>query len=279
MKKRVIVLVIDSFGIGEAPDAGEFGDIGANTALHICQKFPQGIWPQLKSLGLGNASELLDTPLPGCRAVADPKAIFAVAQELSPGKDTTTGHWEMAGLPLDFKFPVYPADYPSFPEELIKNFLKKTGLKGILGNKAASGTVIIQELGQAHQSKGYPILYTSADSVVQIAAHEDTIPLSELYEYCRIMRELTLEAGIGRVIARPFQGKPGEYVRTKSRKDFSLPLPGPTILNHLQAQGVQTIGVGKIGDIFSHNGISLDFPEKGNPACLVKVEELIEKTL
>jgi phosphopentomutase len=276
MNKRVVVLVIDSFGIGEAPDAGDFGDRGANTALHICQTMPQGHWPNLKRLGLGNAAELLGHSLPGCESIPQPLGLFSVAQEISPGKDTTTGHWEMAGLPLDFQFPVYPPEYPSFPKTLIQNFLQETGLKGILGNKAASGTVIIQELGEEHQRSGMPILYTSADSVVQIAAHEETIPLEKLYEYCRIMRKLTLEAGIGRVIARPFIGEAGDYNRSKGRKDFSLPLPGPTILNHLQEQGVKTIGIGKIGDIFSHNGLSEDYPEKGNPACLNKVDEILK---
>ncbi len=275
---RATVLVIDSFGIGEAPDAAEFGDVGANTALHICQAVDSVRWPALKRLGLGNASELLGNPLPGCEAQADPAASFGVMREISPGKDTTTGHWELAGLRLEQPFFTFPPEYPSFPEELVKAFEERTGRK-LIGNKAASGTVIIQELGEEHLDTGALICYTSADSVFQIAAHEDLVPVDELYRICEITRELCDPYAVARIIARPFVGSAGDFTRTKNRRDFSLELPDKTILDHLQSAGVRTVAIGKIGDIFNEAGIDESYHDKGNPACLERTAELFDRKL
>ncbi|MFP4362548.1 MAG: phosphopentomutase [Spirochaetia bacterium] len=271
---RVYTLVIDSFGIGALPDAENYGDKGANTALHICEAVSSVRWNNLKALGLGNASELLGNPLPGCGAIEDPLGCYGVMKEVSPGKDTTTGHWEIAGVHLDKPFFTFPPDYPSFPEELLDEFTARTG-RGVLGNKAASGTVIIQELGDEHVRTGKPIVYTSADSVFQIAAHEDIISVKELYEMCEIARELCDPYQVARVIARPFVGESGNYTRTPRRHDYSIQLPEKSIMGYLQDKGVRTIGVGKIGDIFNMQGIDITYPEKGNPACIKKTLELI----
>ena len=274
---RATVLVIDSFGIGEAPDAEEFGDRGANTALHICEAVSPVRWPNLKALGLGNASLLLGNPLPGCEAVEKPAASFGVMREISPGKDTTTGHWELAGIRLETAFTTFRPEYPSFPDELVQAVEERTRHR-IIGNKAASGTAIIEELGEEHMATGNLICYTSADSVFQIAAHEDIVPLDELYRICSVVRELCDEYSVARVIARPFTGTPGSFTRTKNRRDFSLPLPEKTILDHLAENGVRTIGVGKIGDIFNESGIDESFHDKGNPACLERTAELLART-
>ena len=186
---RTVILVIDSFGIGALPDAASYGDSGSNTALHICQTIKGEKWPALKAMGLGNAAELTDGDLPGCEHQEEPSALYGVMAGLSPGTDTTTGHWEIAGVELEKPFHVFPGEYPSFPEELIQAFERETG-RTILGNKAASGTVIIQELGDQHMATGSPIVYTSADSVFQIAAHEEVIPLEELYSGCEVARGL-----------------------------------------------------------------------------------------
>lgn len=275
---RATVLVIDSFGIGEAPDAADFGDAGANTALHICQAVDTVRWPALQRLGLGNASELLGNSLPGCAAQANPDASFGVMRELSPGKDTTTGHWELAGLRMETPFFTFPPEYPSFPKELTKAFEERTGRK-LIGNKAASGTAIIQELGEEHLETGALICYTSADSVFQIAAHEEIVPIDELYRICGIARELCDPYAVARVIARPFVGSAGDFTRTKNRRDFSLELPGKTILDHLQSCGVRTVAVGKIGDIFNESGIDESYHDKGNPACLERTTELFDRPL
>ena len=273
---KITLLVIDSFGIGELPDAAAYGDTGANTALHICEQIPGGKWPNLKRLGLGNASKILGPDLPGCEAVAEPLASYGVMAERSPGKDTTTGHWELSGLVLDKPFPTFPPEYPSFPAELIKAFEIRTG-RGVLGNCAASGTVIIQELGNEHRATGKPIVYTSSDSVFQIAAHEEVIGVEELYRICKIARELCDEYQIARVIARPFAGSSGAYTRTEGRRDFSLPPVGKTVLDLLSEHGVQTVGVGKIGDIFGEQGIELSYHDKGNAACLARTLALLKE--
>jgi len=273
---RSVILVIDSFGIGALPDAGQYGDEGSNTALHIAQALPGEKWTALGDLGLGNASELLGNPLPGCDARKNPLGCFGVMAGKSPGKDTTTGHWELAGLELPKAFHTFPPEYPSFPEEILGAFSKETG-RGVLGNKAASGTAIIEELGEEHLKTGDLICYTSADSVFQIAAHEDVVPLEKLYRYCEIARKLCNPYMIGRVIARPFIGTPGDFTRTKGRRDFSLPLPEIGILEHLQKHGVVTHGVGKIGDIFNEEGITHSHHDKGNPACLDRTEELLSQ--
>lgn len=273
---RAVVLVIDSFGIGALPDADKYGDIGANTALHISEKASGGAkWPNLCKLGLGNASMLLGNELKGCPPADKPLASFGVMAEASPGKDTTTGHWELAGIILDKAFPVFPAEYPSFPAELTDAFEKETGLK-ILGNKAASGTAIIDELGEEHMRTGYPICYTSADSVFQIAAHEKIIPVEELYSICEAARKICDPYMVGRVIARPFEGEPGSFTRTSRRHDYSIALPEESILDHLRAQGVKTTGVGKIGDIFNLQGIDETWPDKGNEACIERLAGLLK---
>ena len=264
---RAAILVIDSFGIGELPDAADYGDTGSNTALHICQEIEGPKWNELKKLGLGNASELLGNVLPGCESVDKPAAYFGVMKEKSPGKDTTTGHWEIAGLELDEPFHTFSPEYPSFPGELVEAFNAGTG-RGLIGNKAASGTAIIEELGPEHQKTGDLICYTSADSVFQIAAHEEVVPLEKLYEYCEIARELCNPLMVGRVIARPFIGEPGNYTRTSGRRDFSIPLPSESILDHLRTGGIITTAIGKIGDIFNESGITNSHHDKGNPACL-----------
>jgi len=273
---RALLLVIDSFGIGEAPDAAAFGDVGANTALHICEEVSPVRWENLQRLGLGNASELLGNPLPGCPAVSDPASSYGVMRELSPGKDTTTGHWELAGIHLAEAFRTFPPEYPSFPTELTEALEKRSG-RSIIGNRAASGTAIIQELGEEHLKSGALICYTSADSVFQIAAHEEVVPLEELYRICEAARELCDEYSVARVIARPFTGGPGNFTRTKNRRDFSLPLPEATILDHLQQRGVRTVGVGKIGDIFNESGISESYHDKGNEACLERTLSLVRE--
>lgn len=271
---KVVLLIIDSFGIGELPDASGYGDEGSNTALHICRRFPESKWPYLKALGLGNCGRILGFDLPGCEAVERPFAGYGVMAEKSPGKDTTTGHWELAGVELERPFILFPPEFPSFPESLLGSLKSQTGLQ-FLGNKAASGTVIIQELGEQHNETGRPIVYTSGDSVLQIAAHEDIIPIDKLYGICQIARKICDEYNVGRVIARPFSGIAGEYIRTERRKDFGMPPSDITILDHLSKKGVETVGVGKIGDIFSERGIDRSLHDKGNKACLERTLELL----
>ncbi len=248
---RVFLTVLDSVGIGAAPDAADYGDSGASTLAHLAQAAGGLNVPTLTRMGLGNIPGLL----PGKQAIKGvpeqpcPSASFGAMQELSRGKDTTTGHWEIAGLHLTEGFALFPAGPPAFPSALTEAFEQQTG-RGLLGNRAASGTAIIEELGPAHQASGKWIVYTSADSVLQIAAHEDTIPLDELYQACRHARELCNPYRVGRVIARPFTGTSGQYARTENRRDFSYPLPEPCILDVLGEAGVRTVTVGKLDDIF-----------------------------
>jgi phosphopentomutase len=264
---RAFLLVIDSFGIGALPDAADYGDTGSNTAVHIGQAVGGVKWPHLAVLGLGNAAGLLGERLPGADVQTAPKASFGVMREVSPGKDTTTGHWELAGFQLAKPFPVFPPAFPSFPQELLDRLTELSGLE-FLGNKAASGTEIIDELGAEHLRTGKPIAYTSGDSVFQIAAHEDVLSQDELYRLCSQARTVCDDWTVGRVIARPFRGKPGAFERTSGRHDYSYRLPGPSILDHLRDGGVETVAVGKIADIFNHQGIDVSHPDKGNPACL-----------
>ncbi|AFK85074.1 MULTISPECIES: phosphopentomutase [Thermoanaerobacterium] len=247
MVNRVLLIVLDSVGAGEAPDAHKYGDVGSNTLGHICDV--TGIrLPNLGKLGLGNI-------LPLKSVDADKSAIGAYGkmQEHSAGKDTTTGHWEIAGLWIDKAFPTFPN---GFPDEVISKFEERIGRK-VIGNKPASGTEIIEELGEEHVKTGYPIVYTSADSVFQIAAHEGVIPLDELYRMCEIAREiLTGDYAVGRVIARPFVGEAGNFVRTENRRDFSLKPFSPTILDKLKDAGHEVFAIGKIEDIFAGCGIT-----------------------
>ncbi|MFZ5633227.1 MAG: phosphopentomutase [Bacillota bacterium] len=256
MINKVVLIVLDSLGIGELPDAWKYGDEGSNT-LANCARAVNGIsLPNLGALGLGNLGDFQ-----GVGPAANPAGCYGRMSPKSPGKDTTTGHWEIAGIILDRPFPVYPN---GFPPEVIGAFEEKTGRQA-LGNKAASGTEIIKELGEEHIRTGKPIVYTSADSVFQIAAHEEVVPVPELYEMCRIAREiLTGDHAVGRVIARPFTGRPGNFKRTERRHDFSLAPPRPNILTLLSSAGYPVVAVGKINDIFAGAGITRAVYTKNN---------------
>lgn len=248
---RVVLIVLDSVGVGALPDAAEYGeqDPLSNTLLHTAQAVGGLHMPNLGRIGLGNI-----LPIPGVPPAAAPEGAYGRMAEKSKGKDTTTGHWEIAGVCLEQPFPTYPH---GFPPEVIAEFERRIGRR-TLGNYPASGTVIIQELGDEHVRTGYPIVYTSADSVFQVAAHEQVIPLEELYRICQIAREiLTGEHNVARVIARPFIGPiDGRYVRTENRRDFSALPPHPTLLDRLVAAGRRVMAVGKIEDIFAHRGIT-----------------------
>jgi phosphopentomutase len=244
---RVILIVFDSVGCGALPDAGEYGDIGSDTLGNISRRIPLSV-PNLRRLGLARVSTVH-------RLDREPAPVGAYGRmaEASPGKDSVTGHWELAGLVLDRPFPVFPN---GFPRELMAEFERRIG-RGTLGNKAASGTAIIDELGPAHLETGKPIVYTSADSVFQIAAHEDVVPVPELYRWCTIGFELAGKGlGIGRVIARPFVGSPGAFRRTANRRDFALTPPSPTLLDRLKDAGFPVVAIGKIEDLFAGRGIT-----------------------
>ena len=242
--------MLDGVGIGAAPDADAYGDGGTNTLVGTARAVGGLRLPNLAQLGLGRLADIEGVP-----PASDATGSFGVMRERSKGKDSTTGHWELAGVITDREFPLYPK---GFPEELLQQFLKRTGCKGVLGNKPASGTEIIKELGDEHVRTGYPIVYTSGDSVFQIAAHGDVIPLERLYEICRTTRkEVTIGAHrVGRVIARPFTGASGAYVRTADRRDFGVTPDRDTVLDLLARQNTPTIGVGKIDDLFSGRGLS-----------------------
>ncbi|MEM0998163.1 MAG: phosphopentomutase [Bacteroidota bacterium] len=253
--KRVILIVLDSVGIGELPDANQFGDRGSHTLGHIAAALPDLKLSHLRALGLANITDW------GLPPVDAPRAAFGRAAEQSPGKDTITGHWEIAGLIPDITFPYFPE---GFPRSIMAPFEAAIG-RPTLGNYPASGTVIIQDLGEEHQRTGAPIVYTSSDSVFQVAMHEATIPLEEQYRICQIARDLlTGDNAIGRVIARPFIGTPSHYVRTPNRKDYALNPPGATVLNAIRAAGKKVYGVGKIKDIFNGSGISDNTKTKHN---------------
>ncbi|MDP8202016.1 MAG: phosphopentomutase [Candidatus Tenebribacter burtonii] len=273
---RAVIIIIDSFGIGALPDAENYGDSNSNTALHICETVKGDKWTVLKKMGLGNASLILGNELPGCKAIKSPTASFGVMNEKSPGKDTITGHWELAGLELNSAFTTFPPEFPSFPDKLIEEFTRIT-YKEIIGNKAASGTAIIEELGRQHIKTGKLIVYTSGDSVFQVAAHEDIVPLEELYNICTKARKLCDQYNIGRVIARPFVGKPGNFTRTKNRKDYTINYKGETIFDFLHKESINTVGIGKIGDIFLEKSITESYHDKGNDACIKRTEELLSK--
>ena len=246
--KRAIVIVMDSVGIGELPDAYKYGDEGSNTLGNIAARVSGFRLPNLQKLGLGNIGEIK-----GVEALDNPSGCFGKMAEKSAGKDTTSGHWEISGIIKEEPFPVYPH---GFPAEIIDEFEIRTGRK-VLGNYAASGTKIIEDLGEMHIKTKRPIVYTSADSVFQIAAHEDVIPVEELYRICSIAREILKgEHAVGRVIARPFTGEPGSFVRTSRRRDFSLDPFGVTMLDVLKSNGYRVMGVGKIEDIFNGRGLT-----------------------
>ena len=246
--KRVIVIVLDSVGIGELPDAAAFGDVGSHTLGNMAREVGGLKLPNLERMGLGNIA-ILDGIIPQ----EEPTAVFGKMAEVSPGKDTTTGHWELMGLQLKRAFPLYP---DGFPPEVMEPFEEQIG-RGTLGNYPASGTVILDELGEEHMRTGKPIIYTSGDSVFQIAAHEEVIPIDELYHICHVAREILRdEHEVSRIIARPFVGSPGNFTRTANRHDYSVVPPEPTLLDRLKEAGFMVYAVGKINDIFVGQGIS-----------------------
>ena len=266
--KRVIWIVLDSVGIGELPDAGDYGDVGRDTLGHIARSRALAL-PNLVRLGLANIKPLahLDPP-------ASPIGCFGKGATHSPGKDTTTGHWEMAGIWLPQAFPVYPH---GFPAELIVEFERQIGRR-TLGNKPASGTEILEELGEEHVRTGFPIVYTSGDSVFQIAAHEDVIPVPELYRMCEIARKLLDGPNrVGRVIARPFTGAAGNFRRTERRHDYAVEPPRPMLMDVLMERGVPVFGVGKIHDIYNGRGVNDYVTTKNNVDGMLKIDEALAK--
>ncbi|EKD55127.1 MAG: hypothetical protein ACD_60C00025G0024 [uncultured bacterium] len=276
---RAFIILMDSFGIGATKDADQYGDAGADTLRHIAEWCAVGKAdqkgvrsgplhiPNLVRLGL-NAAAIISSgkPVPGLATDTPIEGAYGCAAEKSFGKDTPSGHWEIAGVPALFDWGYFPPEYPSFPDELLGAFIARGGLPGILGNKHASGTEIIQELGEEHEKTGKPIVYTSADSVFQIAAHEESFGLKKLYDLCLIARELVNEYNVGRVIARPFKGRPGHYVRTGNRRDYAVPPPKPTLLDKIVASGGEVISVGKVADIYAHQGITRSVKGDGNMA-------------
>ena len=266
MFRRAIVIVLDSVGIGELPDADLYGDQGSNTLGNVARQVTLNI-PALASLGLSRI-----VPLPGVKIAGSPLAAFGRMAERSAGKDSVTGHWELMGVVIDRAFPTFPN---GFPRELIDAFEQRIG-RNTIGNVVASGTVVIDDLGPEHMRTGAPIVYTSADSVFQIAAHEDVIPVKQLYEFCEIAYELAVEGlGIGRVIARPFAGQPGSFKRTANRHDYAMPPKGETLLDKLVARGITVTAVGKINDLFAGRGVTRSFSTKSDDDGMSKVGELM----
>ncbi|SHF58424.1 phosphopentomutase [Ornithinibacillus halophilus] len=268
--KRVFLIVMDSVGIGEAPDAKEFNDEGADTLGHIAQHMNGLTMPNMGELGLSNIREI-----DGITKSENPKAHYTKMQEASNGKDTMTGHWEIMGLHIEQPFRTFP---DGFPKELIDQLEEKTGRK-VIGNKPASGTAILDELGEEHMNTGSLIVYTSADSVLQIAAHEEIIPIDELYRICEIARELTLdeEYMVGRVIARPFIGKPGAYERTSNRHDYALKPFGKTVMNTLEDANLDVIALGKISDIYDGEGVTKAVRTVDNDDGMTKIVESMDE--
>ncbi|QHA92390.1 phosphopentomutase [Bacillus sp. N1-1] len=264
--KRVFLVVMDSVGIGEAPDAEQFDDLGADTLGHIADHMNGLKMPNMEKLGLGNIRELN-----GISSVEKPMAHYTKMMEASNGKDTMTGHWEIMGLHIEQPFRTFPE---GFPDELISELENRTGRK-VIGNKPASGTEILVELGEEHIKTGALIVYTSADSVLQIAAHEDVVPLDELYHICEIAREMTKaeEYMVGRVIARPFLGEPGDFKRTSNRHDYALKPFGHTVMNELKDNGKDVIAIGKISDIYDEEGVTKSLRTKSNMDGMDKLLE------
>ncbi|MBC1418566.1 phosphopentomutase [Listeria fleischmannii] len=268
--KRIHVIVMDSVGIGEAPDAAEFDDFGVDTFGHIAEKMNGLHMPEMGKLGLSNIEPVL-----GVEKAEKPLAYYTKMQEASRGKDTMTGHWEIMGLYIDTPFRVFPN---GFPDELIEQIEKKTGRK-VIGNKPASGTEILDELGEEQMKTGALIVYTSADSVLQIAAHEDIIPLEELYEICEFCREITLDDPymLGRIIARPYIGEPGAFKRTANRHDYALKPFKPTVMNALKDGGKDVIAIGKISDIFDGEGVTESIRTTSNMDGMDKLIQVLDK--
>ena len=268
---RITLIVLDGLGIGEMPDAAEWGDAGSDTLGHICDSRAVNM-PNLQDWGLGNIRSLQ-----GVAPVAQPRASFGKCALRSNGKDTTTGHWEMAGIVLERAFPTYPQ---GFPQTILDRFTSETGVPGILGNVAASGTEIIKELGAEHVRTGKPIVYTSADSVFQIAAHEQVIPLDRLYEICETARVILRgEHEVGRVIARPFLGLTGSFYRTENRHDYAVPPPQENLLPALAAAGLDVVCIGKIASIYDSMGVTRDLTAKNNQQSIDQtIHALQQKT-
>ena len=261
---RITLIVLDGAGIGAMPDAPEWGDAGSDTFGHICESRQLHL-PNLQGLGLGNIR-----PLSGVPAVETPRGSYGKCALKSNGKDTTTGHWEMAGIILERAFPTYPN---GFPQSIIDQFIEQTMVPGILGNVAASGTEIIKELGAEHVKTGQPIVYTSADSVFQVAAHEKIIPLKRLYEICETARDILRgEHEVGRVIARPFLGAPGSFYRTENRHDYAVPPPRENLLPLLSENELDVVCIGKIASIYDSTGVTQDLTAKNN-------EQSIDQTI
>jgi phosphopentomutase len=276
---RAFIILLDSFGIGATSDAKEYGDEGADTLRHIAEYCAEGKadkegvrqgplhLPNFTRLGLNGAAMIsAGHPVPGLATDVPIEAAYGCAEEVSHGKDTPSGHWEIAGCPVLFDWGYFPPEYPSFPQKLLDELILRGNLPGVLGNKHASGTEIIAELGEEHQKTGKPIVYTSADSVFQIAAHEESFGLKRLEDLCLIARDLVNEYNTGRVIARPFAGEPGHYHRTAGRVDYSIPPPEATLLDNIVAGGGDVISIGKIADIYAHRGITKKIKADGNMA-------------
>lgn len=286
---RAFILVLDSFGIGAAPDAAAFDNVGSDTlghiaewcaAGHVAKDRPQSgllYIPNMARLGLGLAAKNATGSVPaGLEYSGVPEGIYAACAEMSKGKDTPSGHWEMAGVPVMFDWGYFGHDFPSFPKALTDALIERCGLPGVIGNCHASGTTIIAELGNEHVGTGKPIVYTSADSVFQIAAHEDHFGLDRLYDVCEVARELVDEYNIGRVIARPFVGKDGDYERTGNRRDYVMPPPDETLLDELTQAGREVISVGKIADVFAHCGITQKIKAVGQEALFQATMDCVE---
>ena len=287
---RAFIIMLDSFGVGATHDADQYGDQGADTLRHLAEYCVAGKAdrpsvrqgplhiPNLLRLGLNDVAKIsqgewiasLDHP-------EFPDGAYGCAKEMSLGKDTQSGHWELAGVPVLFEWGYFPPNYPSFPESLLTTLVEQAHLPGVLGNKHASGTIIIGELGEEHQLTSKPIVYTSADSVFQIAAHEESFGLARLYEVCEITRRLVDPYRIGRVIARPFLGAPGHYYRTGNRRDYATPPPSATLLDNIVNAGGQVIAIGKVADIYAHQGISKTVKADGNKALFFAFLEEAKK--
>ncbi len=266
---RVVILVLDGLGVGELSDAAAYADAGSHTLAHVAEAVGGLSLPTCEGLGLGNIVQGR-----ALTAVDRPDGCFGRMAERSCGKDSTVGHWELAGVVSDIPFPTYPR---GFPPEVIDPFQREIG-RGVLGNRPASGTQIIQELGAQHLRSGEPIVYTSADSVFQIAAHEEVVPVGELYRMCRIARRMLVPPHrVARVIARPFAGRPGSFVRTPRRKDFAVEAPGQTLLDVVYGAGQPVVGVGKIDDLFNHRGLTRSVPTRNNADGMAVTLRLLQQ--
>lgn len=288
---RAIILMLDSFGVGAASDASDFGDTGADTLGHIAEACAQGTanegrsgplhLPNLERLGLGLlARDSTGKQPPGLDFTGPSEALYGFADELSRGKDTPSGHWELAGVPVLFDWHYFPETQPCFPPDLVDELVREASLPGVLGQEHASGTEIIQRLGAEHMATGKPIFYTSADSVLQIAAHEETFGLEPLLKLCELARKKLDERNlkVGRVIARPFVGSsPADFKRTGNRRDYSVLPPAPTVLDRLHEAGGEVISIGKIADIYAHQGITQSHKASGNEALFDKTLEVIQQ--